>query len=480
MKQLSGMDSMMVYSEHAGLSQNMTGFYIYDPSTAPGGKVKFTDIVKLFDARLMEMPEFRRRLFEVPFNLDRPYWVEDAEVDVSRHIHHMSLPSPGDWDQLCKLAAHLHSVPLDSSRPLWEIYVIDGLDNVEGYPPGCIAVARKYHHSVLDGMTGMRLDEKVHDKKPMRFKPVRAKRRVQRTESPAPVKVWANALRNTLGIPARMTGLARNIVTTGIRERKLTTASASESIIPKVPKTRFQGHISRQRVLDGLAMDFGQLRQIKSAVADASLNDVLLAVVGGGLRRYLENTNEMPGESLVCACPIDIRTADERETGGNVIGTMSVSLHTQILDPLQRLDAVRKDTLRAKARANAGEARLLMSLYDALPSQLTSLLVRASTTDFVMERGLLGNTLLSNMPGPQHQYYLCGAKLVGMLLGPPLETGSGLLHAAISNVLNKKGVVTLGFASTPEMMPDPEFYRECLRASFEELKRAAVDLQTKD
>jgi diacylglycerol O-acyltransferase len=474
MKQLSGMDAMMVYFEHAGVSQNMTGFYIYDPSTAPKKSVSFDDIVDFLDARISTEPMFRRRLYEVPFNLDLPYWLEDSDIDIRKHVLHFSLPSPGDWNELCKLGAYLHALPLDTSKPLWEIFVIDGLDNVAGYPPGCFAVAQKMHHCMMDGATGVNLETLFNDTTPTPSRIPRAKRARNVKETPDNLKVVGNLFRSSAGLPARFGTLVKSVVETRNKEHKL--AEKLEGIevdLPKPPKTRFQGRAGRERVIDGITLDFNELRAVKSAVDHASVNDVLLTITGGALQRYLNSKNELPEESLVCACPIDIRTEAEKNTGGNIIGSMSVPLHTDISMPLERLAAVNKSAVIAKARAGAGESRLLMNIFDTLPSSMAALLARASHTDFIQERLPSGNTLLSNMPGPQTQYYLRGAKMVGLLMGPPLEAGIGLLHGAISQVMDKKGVITLGFGSTPEMMPDPEFYRRCLRESFEDMKLAA-------
>ena len=139
---------------------------IYDPSTAPGGFVRFKDILRHVESRLDKARSFRQKLVRVPFDLDHPYWVEDANFDIEYHIRHMALPKPGDWRQLCIQVARLQARPMDLSRPLWEFNIIEGLDNIPGIPPGSFALMAKVHHAAIDGMSGVELSAAVHDIEP--------------------------------------------------------------------------------------------------------------------------------------------------------------------------------------------------------------------------------------------------------------------------------------------------------------------------
>ena len=163
MKQLGILDSAFVNLEQTNTPQHVGGMGIYDPSTADGGFVRFKDVIASFERRLGNMPLFRTRLVEVPGGLDRPYWVKDANFDVEFHLRHIALPEPGDWRQLCIQVARLHSRPLDMSRPLWEAYIIEGLDNIPKLPKGCFAVYTKMHHSLVDGAGGSSFMAALHD-----------------------------------------------------------------------------------------------------------------------------------------------------------------------------------------------------------------------------------------------------------------------------------------------------------------------------
>ena len=177
MQQLSGTDTGFLYAEQGNTYNHVAMLAIYDPSTAvdgnadgspadrsptDGSPVRFKDILAHFKERLHVNPLFRRRLVEVPLGVDRPYWVEDPDCDVEFHVRHIALPAPGDWRQLMIQVARLHARPLDRSRPLWEIYVIEGLDRIPGLPAGCFAMFYKMHHASVDGMAGLHLISQIH------------------------------------------------------------------------------------------------------------------------------------------------------------------------------------------------------------------------------------------------------------------------------------------------------------------------------
>src|SRR5437773_7076733 len=161
MQQLSGLDASFLYFETPNAPMHVGGILVYDQSTAPGGRVTFKGILANFERRLHLVRCFRQRLAYVPFNLDHPYWIEDPDFDLEFHVRHIAPPQPGDWRQLCIQAARLHSRPLDMTRPLWEVTVIEGLDNVDGVAPGSFAVVHKIHHAAIDGVTMLEITSAV-------------------------------------------------------------------------------------------------------------------------------------------------------------------------------------------------------------------------------------------------------------------------------------------------------------------------------
>src|SRR4051794_31251893 len=166
MKQLSGMDASFVYFETPNAPGHIFSVWIYDQSSAPGGKITFKQILDHVGRRLHVSRTFRQRLVEVPLGLDHPYWIEDPDFDLEYHVRHIALPRPGDWRQFCIQVARLHSRPLDRGRPLWEMYVIEGLDNVAGLPAGSFAIMTKIHHAAVDGVTLLEITSALNETPP--------------------------------------------------------------------------------------------------------------------------------------------------------------------------------------------------------------------------------------------------------------------------------------------------------------------------
>src|SRR3712207_6783218 len=163
MRQLTGNDASYIYSESPRVPQHIGAISIYDPSTAPGGTITFEQILEHIEARIALVPTAQEKLVRVPLDLGHPYWINDADFDIEFHVRNIALPKPGDWHQLMVQAARLHSRALDHDRPLWEFYLVEGLDNVEGLPPGCFAMVTKVHHSAIDGVSGSEMTAAVHD-----------------------------------------------------------------------------------------------------------------------------------------------------------------------------------------------------------------------------------------------------------------------------------------------------------------------------
>src|SRR5262245_54831100 len=157
MQQLSGLDASFLYFETPNAHTHISGLTIYDPSTCPDGRLTYERLLENTESRLHLARCFRQKLVKVPLDLDHPYWIEDPDFDLEFHVRHIALPKPGTWRQLCRQAARLHSQPLDATRPLWEMYLIDGLDHIPGLPKGSCAIVTKIHHAAIDGVSGMEL-----------------------------------------------------------------------------------------------------------------------------------------------------------------------------------------------------------------------------------------------------------------------------------------------------------------------------------
>lgn len=471
MQQLSGQDAMFLHAEIDGLPQHIGGVSIYDQSTAPGGKVRFKQILAMLESRLHLSPIFRRKLAFVPLGLGRPYWVEDPDFDLEYHVRHIALPKPGDWRQLCILAARIHAVPLRRDKPMWEMYVIEGLNNVEGYPPGCFALLLKVHHCAMDGATGTQFMNIVHDLTPETTDPGKAPPWI--VERPSTVRMLAQAYLDAWKKPGQTLEMLKEAGPAFMRIRKGRQAHKIHSLDEK-PRTRFQGKISRHRVVDARKFDFETVRAIKNSVKGATINDTMLTIVSGAMRKYLQSKGELPENSLVTGCPIDVRSPEEQAAGGNMVGFMTVSLRSDIEDPAERLAAIHEESLSGKAYAEALGPRFAVDLADVMPGNVLSLAIRTASATGLSEAGVMFNTIVTNVPGAPYQLYLCGAALVDSISLGPLIPNIGLFQVVYSSVQNKKGSIILSFTACRDMMPDPAFYAQCLQEAYEELRDATL------
>jgi len=469
MEQLSGMDASFLYFETATAPTHIGSFAIYDQSTAPGGVVTFKGILENVEKRLHLARCFRQRLVQVPFDLDHPYWIEDPNFDIEFHIRHIALPAPGDWRQLCIQVARIHARQLDLNRPLWEMYVIGGLDSVAGVPKGSFAVFTKVHHAAIDGVSGAELAAAIHDLSP-RAKPPKPMHDWVPEAEPGMLDLALRTTVNNVRFPFRFAQVLGRTAP-GLAHLFLGASGDEVEGAGPVPRTRFNGVVSSHRVVEGRDFSLDAIREIRKAVPGCTVNDVILAVCSGALRKYLKFHKELPRESLVAMAPISVRTAEERGSAGNKISTMSVTLYTQVDDPLERLERVYEGTRDSKAAADAVGARTMTDMTQFVPGALAGLAARLYT-----RLGLANNirpflnTVITNVPGPQIPLYFTGAKMVSLYgLGPVMD-GMGLIHP----VFSYSGRISIAFTSCREMIPDPGFYASCIGDSFDELYGAAT------
>ena len=469
--QLSGVDSLVLHAEQGNTFNHVGALGVYDPSTAPGGKVRFKDILRHFTRRLDVSPVFRRRVVSVPFGLDRPYWVEDPEVDVEFHVRHLALPEPGDWRQLMIQVARLHARPLDRSRPLWEVYVIEGLDRIPDLPAGSFAVFTKFHHASVDGMAAIHIVGRMHANTPALDATDGRRAKHPRAPMPPATDLYANAVGNVVD---RALGLAR----VSVASARKVVAMVGEDVVRRIdgrageagstnalpgfaraPRTRFNHPISASRVVEGIDIALAAMRPIRERVDGATINDIFLAVVGGALRRYLLQKRELPDASLVGLMPISLRA--DASAGGNDVAGVPVLLGSDIADPIERLGAVRRGAQRAKRNAERLGLDLVKSVSAALPHAVSEQLLRRVLIPQL-------NVAVSNVRGPEAPLYLAGARLARLYPVSMPADYVGLNHTAISY----DGTLWLGVVACRDMLPDPTYYAQCLRESFDELHRA--------
>ncbi|MEX0706545.1 MAG: wax ester/triacylglycerol synthase family O-acyltransferase [Woeseia sp.] len=469
MHQLSGLDASFLYLETGSTPMHIGTLAIYDQSTAPGGRVTFKEILQFFEKRLHKASAFRQRLVRVPLSLDNPYWIEDPDFDLEFHVRHIALPKPGDWRQLCIQAARLHARPLDMRKPLWEAYVIEGLDNVAGVPKDSFALVTKIHHSAIDGVSGAEIAAAIHDLSPDAEVEEPA-RQWMPERIPTGVELLTKSAVRSLAGPVKF---GRLLMRSAPSLAKVVGGIASGQLkLPvRVPRTRFNGNVTSHRVFDGRLFDMDEFKAIKNSQPGTTVNDVALTICGGALRCYLESRDELPRTSLVAMVPMSIRPEDKQRSAGNMVTAMSLPIRTDIADPLKRLLAVSAESNQAKKLTHTMGPALAADAAELLPSTVSGLLTRMYADAALAERiPPLFNTVITNVPGVNVPLYSMGSRMVANYGLGPLVHGLGLFQP----VLSYNNTITICAIADRDMMPDPAYYSECLQTAFDELKAATV------
>jgi diacylglycerol O-acyltransferase / wax synthase len=477
MRQLSWTDDMMLRAETPATPLQIQLLLIYDPSTAPSGRVTFKGILEELDARLHLADVFRRRLIELPGGLHRPYWVDDPNFDLEYHVRHIGLPQPGDWRQLCIQIARLHARQIDLRRPPWEITVIEGLNSVPGVPKGSFAMALKLHHCAVDGMASVQMIAALHDLAADSPRPAGPDSPWQPGPLPSSTELLTRATVSTALYPWRagaifasnapkavrgLAGLPGKLIGGAVR----TAARGTTPSFP--PKTRFNQTVSPHRVFEARFHDLADFKRIKAGVPGATINDVALAYVGGALRAYLDGHGELPDESLVAACPMSVRKAgDTTSKGNNLFGRLQ-TLGTDITDPIKRLAAIAESTAGTRADAESTSTTQLLELIGTVPTSLLGMTAKAATA-LPFSAPTIVNTTVTNVPGPAEPLFFSGARLVRAAGLGPLVAGSNLIHV----VASYNGTLSISATADRDALPDPARYAECMQEAFDELLAGA-------
>ncbi len=470
MEQLTAQDASFLYMETSRTPMHIGAVSIYDPATVEGGVQRFKSILSFIEERLHLAKTFRQKLVDVPFNLDFPYWVEDKDFDLEFHMRHIRLPEPGDWRQLCIQVARLHSRPLDLSKPLWEFTVVEGLDAIEWLPKGSYAIVSKIHHACIDGVSGSDITEVIHglEAEPG---PVPPPGEAWKGEDvPNPFELMMRAQMNNMMQPFKWAEVMARALPAGARFQQ-GLMQQKFKVNADIPRTRFSGQVSSNKVFEGRNFPLAEVRAIKNAVPGATVNDVILTVCGGALRKYLSHHDEVPKKSMVAMAPISVRSQDGKGALGNQVAAMTVALGTDIEDPVTRLISVHDAAASSKEMTNAIGAKLMTDFGEFVPSTTAALAARMYT-EMGLSRQMSTpfNCVVTNVPGPQFPLFSAGARLVTQFGLGPIFDGMGLIFPVFSYC----GQITVSFNSCRDMIPDPEFFAECLEQSYDELRERTI------
>lgn len=443
MKRLGGTDALFLSLETPSWHQHVGGLSIVEPGDR---HITFDEFLLKVTERLPYAPKFRWRLKDTPFGLDRPMWVDDDDFDVRRHVRRIGVPSPGGAKELGEVVGTLMSSQLDRRRPLWEMWLIEGLAG------GKLAVFLKYHHCLLDGVAGASLATVLLDLEPdapAPLAPLPTPEEAQAGGQPGDLELLGRVIVDQARRPMRLARYLTGMVGKGMAAAQSITGDEENRAILKAPVTPFNGPIGPRRELAFASISMDDVRSLKGA-HDVKVNDVVLAVTAGALRRYMEKHDALPDSALVSAVPVSTRPKGDSAMD-NQISNMFVSLATDIEDPVERLRAIKRSTESAKAMRNAIGAREIQSVGEVASPLILGSAIRAIYRTSLMSRiPLRVNTVVSNVPGPNIPLYICGGKVVAIFPSSVILEGMGL-NVTVISYLDR---VDFGLLVDPDLIPD--------------------------
>ncbi len=474
MHQLSGLDAAFLAMETSSVYGHVGSMCVLDPSTSPE-PLMLGRLQEIISSRLHLVPAFRRRLVEVPFGFDQPYWVEDPDFDIEFHVRELALPAPGDDRQLAEQAARLHARPLDRRRPLWELYLISGLSG------GRMAIYTKVHHAAIDGVSGNDILAAVLDVSPegrdlgevpgwacddvpgsismlvrsaltLAWQPVRAAR------------VGAAVARSLPGLAMSPARPSLPVVDRFLPRRGASTVLSQTGL--RAPSTPFNRPVGPHRRWAFCTLPLDDVKAVKNA-SGATVNDVVMALCAGALRHYLSDHRALPKGPLVAAVPVSIRTEQQKGTGGNRVSTMIAPLPTHLKDAVERLQQCHEAMLAAKHQHGALPATLLGDVTQfampALAGQAARLAARLRLVEWLSPF----NLIISNVPGPNVPLYYAGARLLAYYPLSAIADGQGLNIT----VMSYDGGLHFGLIADRQLVPDLDRIAGYLADELAELKK---------
>ena len=474
MEQLSGLDGGFLAMETSSVYGHVGSVCIVDARAAHGTESALTleHLTRFIESRLPLVPLFRRRLVTVPLGLDHPYWIDDPDFDIEFHIRELALPAPGSDRQLSEQVARLHARPLDRARPLWELYLISGLRG------GRAALYSKIHHSAIDGVSGADILTAVLDPSPegRTLGEVKAFK-----GEPQPDSTWLlgrsvfalarqpiQAVRVATDLVRSIPGLA-NAMGPPLAQRLA--GKDDDDLIAttalRAPSTPFNAPVSPHRRWAFTDLPLNEVKSLRAG-SDLTVNDVVMALCAGALRRWLELHEALPTAPLVAAVPVSVRTGDQKGTYGNKVSMMLAPLPTNLADPGERLKAMHEAMSAAKDQHGDIPASLLADVSQFAMPALANQAWRLSAKLRLMERVNPFNLIISNVPGPNVPLYFAGAKLLAYYPVSALVNGQGLNIT----VMSYRGNLHFGLIACPKLVPDLDAMTVFLREELDELTAA--------
>ncbi|WP_183096206.1 WS/DGAT/MGAT family O-acyltransferase [Nocardioides stalactiti] len=466
MDRLSGLDASFLYLETPAQLMHVCAVMVLDQTTMPT-PYTFDSLQKRIDESVHDVPAFTRKIRGVPLGLDHPVWVRDRQFDIERHVHRLAVPSPGGYRELMDLCAHLAGLPLDRSRPLWEMWVIEGYRPDDANGEERVVVFSKMHHATVDGVSGSNLISHLcsleADAAPLALGPKQSHPR-----DPDKRELLGRAL---LGIGSKPVTLAKvlapsaQMITKSISRAREGVAMAAPF---SAPRTSFNGTITGHRAIGLADVSLQEIRDIKKTTG-ATVNDVVLTLAGGALRAYLDERGELPTTSLMASVPVSVRETSKRTQGANKVSSLFTKLGTDIDDPLERLEVMAERNRHAKEHHNAISADALQDWAEFAAPRVFGLAVRTYANLRLAEKHpVVHNLVISNVPGPPVPLYFSGARIEALYPLGPVFHGAGLNITVMSNA----GTIHVGAIACRESVPDCDALVKHFPAELERMRKA--------
>lgn len=460
MQRLSGLDASFLYLESPAQPLHVCGLIELDGSTVPGGYT-YDKLKAELAARTSVMPGFRRKLQDSRFNLDHPVWVEDPDFDIDRHCHRIAVPAPGGREALADLCGDIASQLLDRSRPLWEMWVIEGLEN------GHIAVMSKMHHAGVDGVTGANMMSELCGLEPdtPRSDPATAPKGAGTANS---IDIALGGLLAVASRPARLARLVPDSL--AVLPEWIGRARRGQAMPAPftAPRTALNGTITGHRNIAYAQLDLEKVKQVKNAFG-VKVNDVVLALCSGALRDYLRRHDDLPDKSLVAMVPVSVHNKSDRP-GTNQVSGMFTELATHIADPAERLHTIGERNPIVKSHNEALGANLLQDWSQFAAPAVFGAAMRVYTSLRLAEHHpVVHNLVISNVPGPPVPLYFLGALITGMYPLGPVFHGAGLNVT----VMSLDGKLDVGLVGCRELTPALWDLADAFPTALDELHDAA-------
>jgi diacylglycerol O-acyltransferase len=443
MQRLSGLDASFLYLETATQPLHVCSILELDTSTMPGGYT-FDRLRDALGLRIKAMPEFREKLADSRFNLDHPVWVEDNDFDVDRHLHRIGLPSPGGRNELAEICGHIASLSLDRSRPLWEMWVIENVAGTDAHEGGRIAVMTKVHHAGVDGVTGANLMSQLCGTEADAAPPDPVEGVGDATSLEIAVQGAVKFATRPLKLVNVLPNTLSSVVDTVKRARSGLTMAAPFS----APRTAFNANVTGHRNIAYAQLDLADIKAVKEHFG-VKVNDVVMALVSGVLRKFLLDRGELPDTTLIAQVPVSVHDKSDRPGRNQVSGLFS-RLETNIEDPAARLKAIAEANSIAKQHSSAIGATLLQDWSQFAAPAVFGVAMRVYTASRLSGARPVHNLVISNVPGPQVPLYFLGSEVKAMYPLGPIFHGSGLNIT----VMSLTGKLDVGIVSCPELLPD--------------------------